>query len=555
MIRNARFLLVAVLVLFSAGAAFGSGQADDAASGEVKLTPPGTLPIVEELITISGFVAQSAWISDMIDNEATRELEKRTNIKLDLMVVLDEAAAEKKSLLLASGDYPEVFFSGNFNNEDILLFGMDQGIFQPMNDQIDRMGVNVKKIFAYYPELRANITAPDGNIYGLPGINECFHCTYSQKMWINTKWLDNLGLAIPKTTDDFYRVLKAIEANDANGNGDLDDEIPLMGSIKSWHNPVYDFIMNAFVYDDGDSYFASKNGVLSFSPAQPEWREGLRYLRKLYSEELIYPASFTQTREQAQTIGDNPDDALFFAGTAGHLGMYMRIESDPPYDRHKEWAALEPPTGPRGLKVAAIYRDFSRAKVVITDKAKYPDVAFRLGDYIYGDEGTTLMESGPEGFNWEPALTGDKGLTGAQARFRDLSTAMGHGDVDNFSWGQQAPTVRTAEWRASWAADQNLMTVQGYELRLFKETSDKYEPYAPKEWYTRVFMNPDDIEVVAQMKTNIIDYMHQATVQFIVGELDIESDWDAYIAQLKKLDLEEYMDFHQAAWTAKMKNK
>jgi putative aldouronate transport system substrate-binding protein len=555
MIRNVRISAILVLFLFGAGAVFGSGQGDDSSAGEVKLTPPGTLPIVEETVTISGFVAQSAWISDMVDNEATIELEKRTNIKLDLMVVLDEAAAEKKSLLLASGDYPGVFFSGNFNNEDILLFGMDQGIFQPMNDQIERMGVNVKKIFAYYPELRANITAPDGNIYGLPGINECFHCTYSQKMWINTQWLDNLGLAVPETTDDFYQVLKAIKASDANGNGDPNDEIPLMGSIKSWHNPVYDFIMNAWVYNNGADYFASDNGVLSFAPAQPEWQEGLRYLRKLYDEELIYPASFTQTREQAQTIGDNPDAALFFAGTAGHLGMYMRIESDPPYDRHKEWAALAPLTGPDGVKVSAIYRDFSGAKYVITDKAKYPDVAFRLGDYIYGDEGTTLMEAGPEGFIWEPAKPGDKGLTGEPARFRNLETAKGHGDVDNYSWGQQAPTVRTAVWRASWAADQNLMTSQGYELRLFKNTAEKYEPYAPKEWYTRVFMDPKDVEEVAQMKTNIIDYMHQATVQFIVGELDIESDWGAYIAQLKKLELDQYMAFHQTAWTAKLRNQ
>ena len=51
----------------------------------------------------------------------------------------------------------------------------------------------------------------DGNIYGLVAYTQCFHCSYPNKMWINTKWLKKLNLKMPKTTDDFKKVLEAFK--------------------------------------------------------------------------------------------------------------------------------------------------------------------------------------------------------------------------------------------------------------------------------------------------------------------------------------------------------
>ena len=45
--------------------------------------------------------------------------------------------------------------------------------------------------------------------------------------WINKRWMDNLGLQEPKSLDELYEVLKAFKEEDANGNGDPNDEIPL----------------------------------------------------------------------------------------------------------------------------------------------------------------------------------------------------------------------------------------------------------------------------------------------------------------------------------------
>jgi len=555
MTRHRWVLSVALIALFAlalglAQAVASGGAGEKTAGGSVAVTPAGTLPIVKTPVTISAYATLSPWIQDLRTNDATKELEKRTGIHLELVVVPGEGSNvnERRNLMLASGDFPEIFLSGNFTNADILQYGVEQKIFQPINTLIDKFGANVKKAFAYYPSLQANLTAPDGNIYGLPNINDCYHCTYSQKMWINNGWLQKLGLKMPTTTAEFAAVLKAFKDRDPNGNGKA-DEIPLMGSINSWQNPVHNYLLTAFVYANGSDNITVKDGKLSYSPATEEWRQGLRYIRQLYQDGLIYPASWTQSREQAQQIGDNPDVEILGATTGGHLGMFMRIEDG--YDRPRHWEALAPLKGPQGVQYAAIYQYISGASFAITNKAKNPDAAFRLADDLWSEEGTLLMDFGLEGVNWKKAGPNDKGLEGGTAKWTDIRGSAGHGNVYNTDWGQAAPTLRTAEYRAGWTANQDLLSVAGYELRLHQETKNKFAPYAPKEWFTPVFLNPKQIEEAAQMLTNISDFVNQSTVQFIVGDKDLDKDWDAYIAQLKKLNLDQYIQMNQTAYTAK----
>ena len=83
----------------------------------------------------------------------------------------------------------------------------------------------------------------------MPGVNECYHCTIPTKFWINQTWLDNLGLKAPATLDELYDVLVAFRDQDADGNGDPSDEIPLAGDYADgWYTNPEMLVMNAFTY-------------------------------------------------------------------------------------------------------------------------------------------------------------------------------------------------------------------------------------------------------------------------------------------------------------------
>ena len=38
------------------------------------------------------------------------------------------------------------------------------------------------------------------------------------------------------------------------------------------------------------------------------------------------------------------------------------------------------------------------------------------------------------------------------------------------------------------------------------------------------------------------DYIEQAKIQFITGTMDLDADWDAYLAQINNIGLERYLE-------------
>lgn len=551
--KNKLFLCLAVLLTMSLTVVFAAGDQEEAAGDAGSMVnPAGVFPIVDEPVTINAYVRQHSRVQDLETNYATVEMEKKTNIHLDMEIVPDSSAGEKQKLLLASGNYPEIFLSGSFNNEHIMTYGAQQQVFQPLNDLIDKYGLEVKKAFSQLPELKSDITAPDGNIYGLPNINQCYHCSYPQKAWINKVWLDKLNLENPETTDEFYKVMKAFKEQDPNGNGKA-DEIPST-SNKWW--PMHHVLMNAFIFDDGWKFLTVENRKVVFNANKPAWKDGLAYINMIFEEGLLDPASFTQSGSQLKKLGMNPEVAIVGASAAFHLGDLVTISDDPELSRHKDYTAMPPLTGPNGVRVTAHNSSIGGARFVITDKCKNPAAAFRLADYIYSSEGTLLLEAGPEGVTWRQAEPGEKDLVGNQALWTQISTIDVSGETHNYHWSQRAATNRSFEgYRSRWTAGQDIFSELGYEKRLYKYTKELYDGHGPDEKMGSLFIPIELIEEAAQLHTNIKSYVDQSMVRFITGDLDIEKDWDNYVKRLEALQVDRYVEIYNDAYQSKLKNQ
>jgi len=546
-----RIFMQCVLGLLALPALFAGGQQETVSDQPVSVNPAGTFPIVDEQVTLSAFVEQTARVEDLPTNDATLFMEEKTNVHLDMLVVPTDAVTEKKQLLLASGDYPEIFLSGYFSNEDIMKYGPSEGIFQPLNELIEQYAPNILRADKDMPGFLDSLTAPDGNIYGIPAINECYHCSYNPKFWVYKPWLDKLGLDVPETTEEFYRMLVAFKNGDPNGNG-LADEIPLSGSPTGWYSKTEHYIMNAFVFDDGASrneeyFFQVKDGRLSFVADTEGWRDGLRFMNRLFREGLFDPAAFTQDYTQLQQIGNNTDAVILGSSAAGHPGVFVSINEDNP--RHKDYISVPPLKGPDGVRYAVPtpFKAVKGAMFTITDKCVNPEAAIRLADYMYSFEGTMLLDVGVEGKAWKTADEGLKDFGGEQAVWEQLGNYM---EIDNTSWKEAGPSFRSfASVRGTKAQPQDPLAPNGYETRLFQETSRNYEPYAPEEVFLgNVFLGLDEIEEAAQMRLHVVDYVKQSMIRFIVGDLDIEEDWDEYIRGLEAVNVDDYVAIYQKAY-------
>ena len=220
--------------------------------------------------------------SDANDMELFKRLEEKTNIHIEWDQIQQAEYDEKKNLILsANTDLPEGFF-GKFSLSaaDLVNYG-SQGVLLPLNDLIEENAPNLKALFERRPDIRKMCTAPDGNIYSTPYINEGEDGTIAANIMINMTWLERLGLEKPVTLEDFEKVLTAFKEQDANGNGDPNDEIPMTFKFNGSLRDIGGFF-GAFGYpdtmtDDG-SHIVIDNGTLVYVPATENYKEGCKYL-------------------------------------------------------------------------------------------------------------------------------------------------------------------------------------------------------------------------------------------------------------------------------------
>lgn len=527
----------------------GSDEAPNAGTEPIALSEPGTYPLVQEKTTLKVMVRGNPLVENFETNDFTKWYEEKTNVHIEWEVVPEQSIQEKLNLVLASEDYPDVIMGLNISSAQQMIYG-SQGAFLPLNDLIEKQGTNTKKMFQDNPEIQSAITALDGNIYALPEVNECYHCSMSQKMWIYEPWLKKLNLKMPETTDELYEVLKAFKEQDPNGNG-MQDEIPLSISPKSWSSSIDAFLLNSFIYNPvyGSSYkhIFIKDDKLDVAFNKPEWREGLRYMNKLYAEGLLAPESFTQDDNQLIQIGENPDTVLLGASTGGHQGIFTQLLGES--GRWLEYKTVPPLKGPNGVRYAALdSTGMNPGAFVITKKAKHPELALRWADGLYEREHTLRSVYGRPDREWREAKDGEVGINGEPAVWSELKS---YGTVQNIAWIQTGPSLRTNDFRLSAVAkgDDDL------EVVLYNETKNKYEPHKPADVSTvpPLFLTNEQASEVADLSKTINDYVDEMMARFVIGDADLDKDWDGYVQQLEAMNVARYLEIYQEAYDGRSK--
>jgi putative aldouronate transport system substrate-binding protein len=412
--------------------------------------------------------------------------------------------------------------------------------------------VELKGFLDKNPSVRKLISQDDGNIYSLPGLAVCYHCNYSQKFFINKTWLDNLGLQMPTTTDEYYNVLKAFKEKDANKNGDPNDEIPLITCTEGWHVDLDGFLMCSFIYSDPDTKMSVENGNLIFTPVQEGYREGLRYLNKLYAEGLLSPEAFTNdnatnTKLNVSGVTDPKDWQNSPTMIGSYPYAYQNYDSDT--EVWKQYEILPPLKGPSGFVTTPEYsltRDTIRCNMLITKNAKNPDLIMRWVDWFYSYDGT-FFRLGREGVDWRKAEPGELDFNGQPAKYAVLTTPENDPFYNNVDWTQSIPVNYSQEYRESAVGggdfrSPDISRSAGTEIQLFQGTKP-YQAVARdvSQSIPSLPIPTDKVSDYSRIQTEINTFQKDSMVKFITGTMNLDSDWDSYVEQLNSIGLEEYM--------------
>ncbi len=544
-----RKLLYTILLLGIIALSFSAQAQGDIA------TPAGQFPIVTEPTVIKILLnAGDAHVADYNTNAYTQWLEEKTGLDLQIDVVIGSAtdAQTKLNLSLASGDLPDILLGFNPSSSLLAQQGAE-GTFLALNDLMDKYGFETKRVFVdERPQLLPLNTSPDGNLYGLPEINECFHCFLSQKLWVYKPWLDKLGIAMPTTTDEFEAMLKRFKDEDPNGNG-VADEVPFSGNVEGqggWHNSVDQNLMNAFLFYDRiqQDRLLLKDGKIEAAYAQPEYREGLRYLHRLYAEGLMDPNALIQDNAALLQLGSQIEPHLLGAVSGGWMGTYTIAQTVAQGGGEMDnWVAIPPLKGPEGVQTAAYAPwGFSVGHCIITNKAAHPDVAFRLCDLMYSNEATMFNVFGVEDLDWVKPPEGEKSIDGGQAAYRTLGNW--DADITTTNWRQNGMTYRTSAFRLSQSAVDQFVEVPLYEA------SKVMLPFAPpiEDLIPPLSFGDDVASELTDVQLSVKTYVDEMQTRFITGDSDIDTEWDSYLETLNSQGLPRLLEIYQAAYDAQM---
>ncbi len=355
-------------------------------------------PIVKEPLTLKAMVSKHAAQPSWNEILVWQEYEKMTGIKIEWEEVSSDLS-EKRNLALASGEYPDVFYRASVPDTELMKYGT-QGVFIALNDLIDQYGPNYKKLLEENPDAAKAARMPDGNIYSYVQYTESDPIQINPKLYINKIWLDKVGKDMPTTIDELYEVLKAFREEDPNGNGKT-DEIPLtaqsLGHIQNIFYGAWGLRNRGTDHPNVD--IDEGTGELRFIPIQPEYKEMLEFINKLYTEGLLDEEIFTMNVAQLVAKGDQDLVGAFSHTTVQQIGKRGNEAFE---------GLTEALKGPYGHQLWAKRGNIgARGAFVITDKCKYPEAAVRWIDYFYTEEGARFLFLGIEGKTYEKTADGE----------------------------------------------------------------------------------------------------------------------------------------------------
>jgi len=502
------------------------------------VNPPGEYPITDEKIELEFVVKNDgSIIEDLETNGFTHWYEELTNIHINWNVIVSNET-EKLPLIMASGDLPDVIMACSMSSAELLSYA-DQGLLLPL-DQYWEYAPNFKNLIETNELARLSSVTPDGHVYAMNRFVDSYNESINKRAWIYQPWLDKLGLEIPETTEELRTVLEAFRDQDPNGNGQK-DEVPMSGNTGS-NGEIDTFLIMPFMYYDRGTYGLEKleDGTIRCNIGSEEYREGLRYINGLIKDGLVASDSLTADRNAMKALTEGGEVNLLGAVTAFYWGHFTNENGEK--GRDLEFVAIPALEGPNGVRNA-----YDRGMLVngqrleITNECEYPEAVLRWADYFYDADAMMDMGysfcAGEEGVDWKRAADGTPGIDGEQAKYEYITAP---GQKQNNYWFQLAPYYESSDYINSWAAN---LPSSRKEVFGNQEQAAKYKPYSALE--KRVVINFPWAEYATEwtdLQLNMKTTVEKYRAGFIMGDFDLDADWDQYLKDLETSGIERYVE-------------
>ena len=387
---------------------------------------------------------------------------------------------------------------------------LDAGILIDLSPYLEACMPNLSALLYDNPKWREQIALEDGRIASLPEIN-----IESRQVivWINTRWLENLSLEMPRNIDELGTVLQAFRDGDPNGNG-KQDEIPCdfigMWELR-WLLPYFGIACDDWMIG------TNSEGTLYFVPESDAYRVFTETMADWYGRGLLRADTFTQTHSGRVYLSDAKTE---------NAGMFVSVSpvTHIPPDHVMDYSALLIP-----WKGKTVWRKFPgeiwNGCFAVTSRCGTPEEALRWADALYAEDAAILSLAGEEGTDWEwngdgtwSFITRDGRTTEEICRSSIMNTGIKMPGLYPVDFASSANS-REDQWIAK----------ENRKARIAAYSTETVHSLAP--------------ELKAQAASVIADLLKctdEGTAEFIIGAVPLnDENWKMWLDRLRTLGSEQ----------------
>lgn len=514
--------MISLMVILSSVTGCGSGSkgaGDVVEDTEANYNYTGTGPITGKEEATLSIVAQNSYYTtvDFASTAIVQKVAENAGVNIDWNLISPTSYADAVSPMLAAGtDLADIVY---LPDKDENMTFIKSGLFVPLDNYIEKYGVNIKKYFEENPEIKASLTADDGHIYYIPStvVTE----NYQPCLMINEKWLEKLGLEEPKTLDEFVQVLRAFRDNDMNGNGDTTDEIPMSitaGFLPYVFGPAFGLdLINGFYVDD--------NGEIQYSYSQEAYKEYVTFLNELYNEGLLEIEFSSLTRDQiiercAKDLTGVTSD-FSWQMSQSYSAQYPEYDGSEPI--FKGIAPLSSDTH-EGFYIG---RDALNGCFGISRDCTNPQLALKFLDYAMSEEAQELYCWGIEGESYAINADGSKSYT-EQAKDNNWLQQLG---INPGCLPSRQSVEATDVLLPKWHAD----------------VDKELQQYVKAPW-PFIYATEDEANIMSQYLVDITTFAEEKNIAFITGASSLD-EFDNYLKSLESMNLSEVLKIREAQYS------
>ena len=449
-------------------------------------------------------------------------MEEYTNVDIVWTQVTATLAATQFQLMVAGGDYTDLMINVSSMYTTGLDAAVEDDVWIDMGPYLEEYAPNYYALINASEQANAEVMTSGGRYVAMSGFSDS-PAIVDNGFVVRTDFLEETGLDVPVTYDDYYEVLTAFKN---------------MGIEEPFYLPSCGFFSNEYLI--GGYGIAGKvssmpmqsdpwyqvDGEVRFGAVQPEMKEYLTMLNQWYTEGLINQDFISvNTRDSDSDKSCTDELGIFFVEVGmGWATLKANEKTNPDWDL----TPIAEPVLNEGDTVhfASESSLSDGGGVVISTACEKPELAVAWCDSWFSEFGQISANYGKEGESYEmvdgnPVYT-ELALTG-----------------NNLNVMYSASVIPTITYRYKLADTWDEFETSSREVW----TASRDDAYS---YSNNAVLTTEENEEYAAIMADIHTYMEEHLTKFITGDESLD-DFDEFVENIESMDLARCIELKQAA--------